>query len=83
MRAYADFVKKFGEIGAKALSSKEDLAVYEAIRLLSIFKEDPKATEEEVAAAEASSGSQVGGGDLCFGSDVKLQDSTGGRWSTA
>ncbi|MGZ4113303.1 MAG: aromatic amino acid hydroxylase, partial [Tumebacillaceae bacterium] len=53
-RGYAEFVKKFGEIGAKALSSKEDLAVYEAIRLLSILKEDPHATEEEVAAAEAS-----------------------------
>lgn len=52
-QAYADFVKKFGEIGAKALSSKEDLAVYEAIRLLSILKEDPHATEAEVAAAEA------------------------------
>jgi phenylalanine-4-hydroxylase len=49
---YAEFLRLFGEIGAKALSSKEDLEVYEAIRLLSIVKEDPYATPEQVAAAE-------------------------------
>ena len=51
---YGDFVKRFGEIGRKAISSKEDLDVYEAIRLLSILKEDPSATEEEVTAAEVN-----------------------------
>jgi phenylalanine-4-hydroxylase len=51
--AYARFLKRFGEIGRKALSSKEDLEVYEAIRLLSILKEDPNATAEQVAEAEA------------------------------
>lgn len=50
--AYGRFLQRFGEIGRKALSSKEDLEVYEAIRLLSILKEDPKATEEQIAASE-------------------------------
>jgi phenylalanine-4-hydroxylase len=49
---YGDFVKCFGEIGRKALATKEDHAVYEAIRLLSILKEDPTATAEEITAAE-------------------------------
>ncbi|MCX7570094.1 aromatic amino acid hydroxylase [Tumebacillus sp. DT12] len=50
--AYGRFLRRFGEIGRKALSSKEDLEVYEAIRLLSILKEDPKATDEQIAASE-------------------------------
>lgn len=49
--AYGEFLKRFGRIGAKALSSKQDVAVYEAIRLLSIRKEDPAATEEQIAEA--------------------------------
>lgn len=51
--AFGEFVKQFGEIGAHALSSKEDLDVYEAIRLLSILKEDATASEDQIAAAEA------------------------------
>lgn len=49
---YRFFLKKFGEIGSKAISSREDFEVYEAIRLLSIVKEDPNATEEQIKAAE-------------------------------
>ncbi|MBO8162666.1 MAG: aromatic amino acid hydroxylase [Brevibacillus sp.] len=50
---YRTFLKIFGEIGSKALSSREDYEVYEAIRRLSVVKEDPSATPEEVAEAEA------------------------------
>jgi phenylalanine-4-hydroxylase len=42
-----------GEIGAKAFSSKEDHDVYEAIRQLSIVKEDVSSTEEQLRQAEA------------------------------
>ncbi len=51
---YAEFLQQFGTIGMKALSSKDDEAVYEAIRHLSITKENPKATEEEIVAAETN-----------------------------
>ncbi|WP_157729609.1 aromatic amino acid hydroxylase [Tumebacillus algifaecis] len=49
---YAEFLQFFGEIGAKALASKEDHDLYEAIRLLSIVKEDPRATALQVEEAE-------------------------------
>lgn len=49
---YAEFLQQFGAIGMKALSSKEDKSVYEAIRHLSIVKENPQATEQEVTEAE-------------------------------
>ncbi|MFD2171846.1 aromatic amino acid hydroxylase [Tumebacillus lipolyticus] len=49
---YAEFLQFFGEVGAKALASKEDHDLYEAIRLLSIVKEDPRATAEQVLEAE-------------------------------
>jgi phenylalanine-4-hydroxylase len=50
---YRSYLKWFGEIGSRAISSREDYELYEAIRLLSIVKEDPHATEEEIRAAEA------------------------------
>ncbi|MBL0386791.1 aromatic amino acid hydroxylase [Tumebacillus sp. ITR2] len=49
---YGEFLKLFGGIGAKALSSKQDVAVYEAMRLVSILKEDPSATQEDILQAE-------------------------------
>ncbi|NGQ96274.1 aromatic amino acid hydroxylase [Brevibacillus sp. SYP-B805] len=50
---YRSYLRLFGEIGSKALSTWEDYEVYEAIRHLSIVKEDPEATAEEIQAAEA------------------------------
>jgi phenylalanine-4-hydroxylase len=50
---YAEFLQKFGEYGSKAIASKEDFAVYEAIRKLSIIKEYPNATKDEIQQAEA------------------------------
>ncbi len=49
---YAEYLQRCGEAGFRAISSTEDQAVFEAIRNLSIVKEDPAATPEEVALAE-------------------------------
>jgi phenylalanine-4-hydroxylase len=49
---YAEFLQRFGEIGMKALSSQADMDVYEAIRHLSILKECPASSAEEIASAE-------------------------------
>ena len=49
---YAEYLRRFGEIGSKAISSSKDYDMYEAIRLLSILKENPASKEEEVAEAQ-------------------------------
>ncbi|MCY4643280.1 MAG: aromatic amino acid hydroxylase [Bacteriovoracales bacterium] len=49
---YARFLQRVGEIGAKALSNRHDLRVYEAIRKLSIVKEHPHSTGEEIDSAQ-------------------------------
>jgi len=36
---YAEYLRRFGEIGAKAISSAHDMELYEAVRELSILKE--------------------------------------------
>ncbi|BDU69710.1 hypothetical protein GETHOR_18110 [Geothrix oryzae] len=52
-RRFADYLKRCGEAGFRAIASVEDQAVYEAIRHLSVVKEDPSATEGEKQMAEA------------------------------
>jgi phenylalanine-4-hydroxylase len=49
---YSTYLQKFGVYGAKAISSKRDFDIYEAIRALSIIKEYPHATEADIRAAE-------------------------------
>ncbi|ARV07531.1 phenylalanine 4-monooxygenase [Polaribacter sp. SA4-10] len=49
---YAEYLRRFGEIGSKAISSSKDYEMYEAIRLLSILKENPNAIEKEVSEAQ-------------------------------
>ncbi len=49
---YAEYLRRFGEIGCKAISSENDYEMYEAIRLLSILKEDPNAGVEEIENAQ-------------------------------
>lgn len=49
---YAEYLRKFGEIGAKAFSSANDYKQYEAIRHLSILKADPYSTKEQIENAE-------------------------------
>lgn len=57
---YAEYLRRFGEIGCKAISSAHDYEIYEAIRLLSILKEaegvdpaDIKKAEDEVDRLQA------------------------------
>ncbi|MBM7112213.1 aromatic amino acid hydroxylase [Archangium primigenium] len=50
---YAEYLKRCGLVGFKAISTIEDEAVFQAIRHLSIVKEDPTATPAEVQHAEA------------------------------
>jgi phenylalanine-4-hydroxylase len=49
---YAEYLRRFGEIGCKAISSSRDYEMYEAIRLLSILKEAEDTPEEEIKKAE-------------------------------
>ena len=48
---YAEYLRRFGELGSKAISSPDDDRMYEAIRKLSILKENPNSTQAEVDAA--------------------------------
>ena len=49
---YAEYLRRFGEIGCKAISSHKDYEMYEAIRLLSILKEAEGTPQSEIEAAE-------------------------------
>jgi phenylalanine-4-hydroxylase len=49
---YAEYLRRFGEIGCKAISSSKDYEMYEAIRLLSILKEAEGTPKVEIEAAE-------------------------------
>ncbi len=49
---YAEYLRRFGEIGCKAISSAKDYEMYEAIRHLSIIKEAEDTPEEEIKQAE-------------------------------
>ncbi|WP_456423345.1 aromatic amino acid hydroxylase [Lutibacter sp.] len=50
---YAEYLRRFGEIGSKAISSAKDFEIYEAIRLLSILKEDPNSSQEKINKAQS------------------------------
>ena len=45
---YAEYLRRFGELGSKAISSPDDDLIYEAIRKLSILKENPNSTQHEI-----------------------------------
>ncbi|MFD1162934.1 aromatic amino acid hydroxylase [Hwangdonia seohaensis] len=49
---YAEYLRRFGEIGCKAISSAKDYELYEAVRHLSIIKEAPNSKESDIASAE-------------------------------
>lgn len=49
---YAEYLRRFGEIGSKAISSAKDYEMYEAIRHLSIVKEDPNSSPKEIEEAQ-------------------------------
>ncbi|MFD1615526.1 aromatic amino acid hydroxylase [Gelatiniphilus marinus] len=49
---YAEYLRRFGEIGCKAISSAKDYELYEAVRHLSIIKEAPNSKDIDIASAE-------------------------------
>lgn len=49
---YAEYLRRFGEIGCKAISSAHDYEVYEAIRELSILKEAEDTPQEKIEEIE-------------------------------
>ncbi|QNL48347.1 aromatic amino acid hydroxylase [Olivibacter sp. SDN3] len=51
-KAYAEYLNYFGKVGAKAMFSFKDFQQYEAIRKLSILKEQANATDREIKEAE-------------------------------
>jgi phenylalanine-4-hydroxylase len=50
-REYSNYLQRFGEVGARAMSSKKDFELYQAIRHLSILKEQPNSNANEVGEA--------------------------------
>lgn len=49
---FADYLRRYAQVAKKAIISKEDLDIYEAIRELSDIKENPNSTAAEISAAE-------------------------------
>ena len=49
---YSEYLRRCGEVGFKAIASVEDEAVFEAIRNLSVVKEDPTASPVDILMAE-------------------------------
>lgn len=50
---YAEYLRRLGAVGSKAILSKHDIDLYEAIRKLSILKEAKGTPQTEIDAAEA------------------------------
>src|SRR6476469_9254860 len=69
-REYSDYLQRFGEVGARAMSSKKDFELYEAIRHLSILKELPDSDAKEVE--EATRKVEVGQQNLGNPSEMAL-----------
>jgi phenylalanine-4-hydroxylase len=49
---FADYLRQYAQVSRKAIISKEDINLYEAIRELSDCKENPNSTAEQIKAAE-------------------------------
>jgi len=48
---YSEYLRRFGELGSKAISSPEDDKIYHAIRELSILKENPNSSQKDILLA--------------------------------
>ncbi|MCH1485488.1 MAG: aromatic amino acid hydroxylase [Flavobacteriaceae bacterium] len=48
---YSEYLRRFGELGSKAISSPEDDIIYHAIRELSILKENPNSSQKDILLA--------------------------------
>ncbi len=49
---YAEYLRRFGEIGSKAISNAKDYELYESVRRLSILKESAHTTQIDIDQAE-------------------------------
>jgi phenylalanine-4-hydroxylase len=49
---FAAYLRQYAQVAKKAIISKEDLELYEAIRVLSDTKEDPESSPEVIASAQ-------------------------------
>ena len=49
---YAEFLQRFGELGMQAVANQHDMDIYEAVRQLSIVKENTDSTDEQIAQAQ-------------------------------
>lgn len=49
---YNEYVRAYGEVAVKAIFSKKDMDLYEAIKGLSDIKEKPSSTQEQIDAAQ-------------------------------
>lgn len=49
---YARYLLQYGDVARHTIISKEDMDQYEAIRILSDIKEDPRSTKDQIAEAE-------------------------------
>jgi phenylalanine-4-hydroxylase len=50
-REYSNYLQRFGEVGARAMQSRKDFELYQAIRHLSILKEQPNSGPKEIEEA--------------------------------
>jgi phenylalanine-4-hydroxylase len=67
---YSAYLRAYGEISRKAIFSYQDMDVYEAVRNLSIVKEDPKSTEADVVRAQTRLDQALDG--VTFASEATL-----------
>ena len=51
---YSEYLRRLGEIGCKAITSPKDDQMYEAVRLLSILKENPNSNKKDIEEANNS-----------------------------
>ncbi len=49
---YAEFLQLFGELGMRAIANQHDMDIYEAVRQLSIVKENESPDDPSIAAAQ-------------------------------
>lgn len=49
---YSAYLRAYGEISRKAIFSHQDMDVYEAVRNLSVVKEDPRSSAADIARAQ-------------------------------
>lgn len=58
---YSEFLQRIGELGMQAISTVDDLKVYDAMRQLSILKEIATSTEEDLIIAEQTLTAAIAG----------------------